>query len=80
MASRFLWAHECQGVVRHPGAKPRPPSHGRDARRELRGQPCGAGGPAVKLDAELGENLAIDGLLKTAEVYARAAMRCCERP
>jgi len=29
-------------------------------------------------DAELGENLSIDGLVKTAEVYARAAMRVCE--
>ena len=29
-------------------------------------------------DAELGENLDIDGLVKTAEVYARAAMRVCE--
>jgi acetylornithine deacetylase len=28
-------------------------------------------------DAELGENLAIEGLVKTAEVYARAAMRVC---
>jgi acetylornithine deacetylase/succinyl-diaminopimelate desuccinylase-like protein len=28
-------------------------------------------------DAELGENLAIDGLVKTADVYARAAMRAC---
>ncbi len=28
-------------------------------------------------DAELGENLAIDGLVKTAEVYARAAKRVC---
>ena len=28
-------------------------------------------------DADLGENLAIDGLVKTAEVYARAAMRVC---
>jgi acetylornithine deacetylase/succinyl-diaminopimelate desuccinylase-like protein len=28
-------------------------------------------------DAELGENLAIDGLVKTAEVYSRAAMRAC---
>jgi acetylornithine deacetylase len=28
-------------------------------------------------DAELGENLAVDGLIKTAEVYARAAMRIC---
>jgi len=28
-------------------------------------------------DAELGENLAIDGLVKTAEVYARAAMKVC---
>ena len=28
-------------------------------------------------DAELGENLSIDGLVKTAEVYARAAMRVC---
>jgi len=28
-------------------------------------------------DAELGENLAVDGLVKTAEVYARAAMRIC---
>jgi acetylornithine deacetylase len=28
-------------------------------------------------DAALGENLAIDGLVKTAEVYARAAMRVC---
>jgi acetylornithine deacetylase/succinyl-diaminopimelate desuccinylase-like protein len=28
-------------------------------------------------DVELGENLAIEGLVKTAEVYARAAMRVC---
>jgi acetylornithine deacetylase/succinyl-diaminopimelate desuccinylase-like protein len=28
-------------------------------------------------DAELGENLAIDGLVKTAEVYARTAMKVC---
>ena len=28
-------------------------------------------------DAELGENLAIDGLVQTAEVYARAAMTVC---
>jgi acetylornithine deacetylase len=28
-------------------------------------------------DAELGENLAIEGLVKTAEVYARAAMQVC---
>jgi acetylornithine deacetylase len=28
-------------------------------------------------DAELGENLAIEGLVKTAEVYARAAMKVC---
>ena len=28
-------------------------------------------------DAELGENLAVDGLVKTAEVYARAAVRVC---
>ena len=28
-------------------------------------------------DSELGENLAIDGLVKTAEVYARAALRVC---
>jgi acetylornithine deacetylase/succinyl-diaminopimelate desuccinylase-like protein len=28
-------------------------------------------------DAELGENLAIEGLVKTAEVYAGAAMRVC---
>jgi acetylornithine deacetylase len=28
-------------------------------------------------DAELGENLAIDGLVKTAEVYARAAIKAC---
>jgi len=28
-------------------------------------------------DAELGENLEIDGLVKTAEVYARAAQRIC---
>jgi hypothetical protein len=28
-------------------------------------------------DAELGENLDIDGLVKTAEVYARAAERIC---
>jgi acetylornithine deacetylase/succinyl-diaminopimelate desuccinylase-like protein len=28
-------------------------------------------------DAKLGENLAIDGLVKTAEVYARTAMRVC---
>ena len=29
------------------------------------------------MDVELGENLEIDGLMKTAEVYARAAMRVC---
>jgi acetylornithine deacetylase len=29
-------------------------------------------------DAELGENLAVDGLVKTAEVYARAAAKVCE--
>jgi acetylornithine deacetylase/succinyl-diaminopimelate desuccinylase-like protein len=28
-------------------------------------------------DAELGENLAVDGLVKTAEVYARAAADVC---
>jgi acetylornithine deacetylase/succinyl-diaminopimelate desuccinylase-like protein len=28
-------------------------------------------------DAELGENLEIDGLVKTADVYARAALRIC---
>jgi hypothetical protein len=28
-------------------------------------------------DAELGENLGIDGLVQTAEVYARTAMRAC---
>ncbi len=28
-------------------------------------------------DAELGENLAVDGLVKTAEVYARAAAKIC---
>ncbi len=28
-------------------------------------------------DAELGENLSIDGLVQTAEVYARAAMKVC---
>ena len=28
-------------------------------------------------DAELGENLAVDGLVQTAEVYARAASRFC---
>jgi acetylornithine deacetylase/succinyl-diaminopimelate desuccinylase-like protein len=28
-------------------------------------------------DAELGENLAVEGLVNTAEVYARAAMRVC---
>ena len=30
------------------------------------------------LDTVKGENLEIDGLVKTAEVYARAAMRVCE--
>jgi acetylornithine deacetylase/succinyl-diaminopimelate desuccinylase-like protein len=30
------------------------------------------------MDVELGENLEIDGLLKTAEVYANVAMRVCE--
>jgi acetylornithine deacetylase/succinyl-diaminopimelate desuccinylase-like protein len=29
-------------------------------------------------DPELGENLAIDGLVRTAEVYARAALKICE--
>ena len=29
-------------------------------------------------DAELGENLGIDGLVKTADVYARAARAVCE--
>jgi acetylornithine deacetylase len=28
-------------------------------------------------DAELGENLSVDGLVKTADVYARAAMKVC---
>ena len=28
-------------------------------------------------DAELGENLEIAGLVRTAEVYARAAMKVC---
>jgi acetylornithine deacetylase len=28
-------------------------------------------------DAELGENLAVDGLVRTAEIYARAAARAC---
>jgi acetylornithine deacetylase/succinyl-diaminopimelate desuccinylase-like protein len=30
------------------------------------------------MDVELGENLEIDGLVRTAEVYARVAMRVCE--
>jgi acetylornithine deacetylase len=30
------------------------------------------------MDVELGENLEIDGLVKTAEIYARVAMRVCE--
>jgi acetylornithine deacetylase/succinyl-diaminopimelate desuccinylase-like protein len=30
------------------------------------------------MDVELGENLEIDGLVKTAETYARVAMRICE--
>ena len=30
------------------------------------------------LDTVKGENLEIDGLVKTAEVYARAAMKVCE--
>ena len=29
------------------------------------------------MDTEYGENLEIDGLVKTAEVYARVAMRVC---
>jgi acetylornithine deacetylase/succinyl-diaminopimelate desuccinylase-like protein len=29
-------------------------------------------------DADLGENLDIDGLVKTADVYARVAQRICE--
>jgi hypothetical protein len=29
------------------------------------------------MDVELGENLAIEGLAKTAEVYARVAMGVC---
>jgi hypothetical protein len=29
-------------------------------------------------DAELGENLDVDGLVKTAQVYALAAQRICE--
>jgi hypothetical protein len=29
------------------------------------------------MDVELGENLEIDGLVKTAEVYARVAMAVC---
>src|ERR671936_2385397 len=28
-------------------------------------------------DAELGENLAVDGLVRTTEVYARAAVKVC---
>ena len=31
------------------------------------------------MDVELGENLEIDGLVQTAEVYARVAMRCAGR-
>ena len=31
------------------------------------------------MDVDLGENLEIDGLVKTAEVYARVAMTVCER-
>ena len=31
------------------------------------------------MDVELGENLAIDGLVQTAEVYARVAMEACGR-
>jgi acetylornithine deacetylase/succinyl-diaminopimelate desuccinylase-like protein len=30
------------------------------------------------MDVELGENLDIDGLVKTAEIYARVAQRICE--
>jgi acetylornithine deacetylase/succinyl-diaminopimelate desuccinylase-like protein len=30
------------------------------------------------MDVELGENLEIDGLVRTAEVYAKVAMRVCE--
>ena len=30
------------------------------------------------MDVELGENLEIDGLVQTAEVYARVAMTVCE--
>jgi hypothetical protein len=29
------------------------------------------------MDTARGENLSIDGLVRTAEVYARAAMRIC---
>jgi hypothetical protein len=29
------------------------------------------------MDVELGENLEIDGLVKTAETYARVAMNVC---
>ena len=29
------------------------------------------------MDVELGENLEIDGLVQTAEVYARVAMEVC---
>jgi acetylornithine deacetylase/succinyl-diaminopimelate desuccinylase-like protein len=29
------------------------------------------------MDVELGENLEIDGLVKTAEIYARIAMDVC---
>jgi acetylornithine deacetylase/succinyl-diaminopimelate desuccinylase-like protein len=31
------------------------------------------------MDVELGENLEIDGLVKTADVYARVAMEVCRR-
>ena len=31
------------------------------------------------MDVELGENLEIDALVKTAEVYARVAMEVCGR-
>jgi acetylornithine deacetylase/succinyl-diaminopimelate desuccinylase-like protein len=30
------------------------------------------------MDVEKGENLEIEGLVQTADVYARAAMRVCE--
>ena len=52
-------------------------SRTRPCSRATGSRPLNYGTSSGLPSAELGENLDIDGLVKTAEVYARAAMRIC---